>query len=104
MRERPLVLALDEPAAALGHARFELFERYAATMRTNDANGHPTILVSHRFSTVRMADPIVVLDGARAVEAGSHDDLKARGGHDAQLYGIQAAANHVSRSLTSRFF
>lgn len=100
MRERPLVLALDEPAAALGHARFELFERYAATMRTNDA----TILVSHRFSTVRMADPIVVLDGARAMEAGSNDDLKARGGHDAQLYGIQAAANHVSRSLTSRFF
>jgi ATP-binding cassette subfamily B protein len=48
--------------------------------------------VSHRFSTVRMADLIVVLDGARVVESGSHDDLVARGGQYAQLYGLQAAA------------
>jgi ATP-binding cassette subfamily B protein len=50
------------------------------------------VLVSHRFSTVRMADLIVVLDGARLVEAGSHEQLLARGGTYAELYGIQAAA------------
>ena len=54
--------------------------------------GRITILVSHRFSTVRMADLIVVLDGARVVEFGSHDALMARAGQYSQLYGIQAAA------------
>jgi ATP-binding cassette subfamily B protein len=49
-----------------------------------------TVLVSHRFSTVRMADLIVVLDGARVVEIGSHGDLIARGGTYAELYAIQA--------------
>src|SRR6266508_3524293 len=58
----------------------------------DDADGRITILVSHRFSTVRMADLIVVLDGAHAVEFGTHDDLMARGGQYAELYGIQAAA------------
>ena len=50
------------------------------------------MLVSHRFSTVRMADRIVVLDGARVVEDGTHEELVARGGPYAELYGIQAAA------------
>ena len=54
--------------------------------------GRITILVSHRFSTVRMADLIVVLDGAHIVETGSHEALMAKGGQYAQLYGIQAAA------------
>jgi ATP-binding cassette subfamily B protein len=54
--------------------------------------GRITILVSHRFSTVRMADLIVILDGARLVETGSHDQLIAAGGQYAQLYAIQAAA------------
>ena len=54
--------------------------------------GRITILVSHRFSTVRMADLIVAIDGARVAEVGSHDELMARGGTYAQLYGIQAAA------------
>ena len=60
--------------------------------RDGARDGRITVLISHRFSTVRMADLIVVLDGARAVEVGSHDALMARGGQYAQLYGIQAAA------------
>jgi ATP-binding cassette subfamily B protein len=51
-----------------------------------------TLLISHRFSTVRMADLIVVLDGGRIVEQGTHDDLVRHGGLYAELYGLQAAA------------
>jgi ATP-binding cassette, subfamily B, bacterial len=91
MRDRPLLLVLDEPTAALdAETEHALFERYAAAARDND--GRVTILVSHRFSTVRMADLIVVLDGARVVEVGTHEDLMAKGGQYAELYGIQAAA------------
>jgi ATP-binding cassette subfamily B protein len=90
MRERPLVLVLDEPTAALdSETEHALFERYAAVAR---GDGRLTILVSHRFSTVRMADLIVVLQGARMIEVGSHEELMARGGVYAELYGIQAAA------------
>jgi len=56
------------------------------------ADGRITILVSHRFSTVRMADLIVVLDGARVTEVGTHDQLMARRGAYSELHGIQAAA------------
>ena len=99
MRDHPLLLVLDEPTAALdAETEHALFERYAAaaagegTHEAARADGRITILVSHRFSTVRMADIIVVLDGARVVEVGSHDDLIARGGQYSELYGIQAAA------------
>ena len=51
-----------------------------------------TILVSHRFSTVRMADLIVVMDGARVAEVGTHEELMARGGRYSELYQIQAQA------------
>ena len=60
--------------------------------RETATRGRITLLVSHRFSTVRMADVIVVLDGARVVETGSHDELVAKAGHYAELYGIQASA------------
>jgi ATP-binding cassette, subfamily B, bacterial len=91
MRERPLLLVLDEPTAALdAETEHALFERYAAAAR-GDGQGI-TLLVSHRFSTVRMADLIVVLDGARVAQVGSHDELMSRGGPYAELYGIQAAA------------
>ena len=93
MRERPLLLVLDEPTAALdAETEHALFERYAAAARDERADGRITIVVSHRFSTVRMADIIVVLDGARLVETGTHDELMAKGGQYSELYGIQAAA------------
>jgi ATP-binding cassette subfamily B protein len=93
MRDAPLLLVLDEPTAALdAETEHALFERYAAAARGERAAGRITLLVSHRFSTVRMADLILVLDGARLVESGSHADLMARGGPYSQLYGIQAAA------------
>lgn len=90
MRREPLLLVLDEPTAALdAETEHALFERYAASAR---GAGRLTLLVSHRFSTVRMADLIVVLDGCRVAEVGSHEELMARGGQYAELYGIQAAA------------
>jgi ATP-binding cassette subfamily B protein len=105
MRDRPLLLLLDEPTAALdAETEHALFERYAAAANASRngngvGDGHAaredgriTILVSHRFSTVRMADLIVVLDGARVVEVGSHEELVAKGGTYAACYGIQAAA------------
>ena len=89
MRDQPLLIVLDEPTAALdAETEHALFERYAAMAR----GSHITILVSHRFSTVRMADMIVVLDGSRVVEVGAHEALLAKGGQYAELYGIQAAA------------
>jgi ATP-binding cassette subfamily B protein len=95
MRDQPLLLVLDEPTAALdAETEHALFERYAAAARgTGEGdNGRITILVSHRFSTVRMADLIVVLDGARLVEVGTHEELMATSGPYSELYSIQAAA------------
>jgi ATP-binding cassette, subfamily B, bacterial len=93
MRDEPLLLVLDEPTAALdAETEHALFERYSAAAHGAGGSGRVTILVSHRFSTVRMADVILVLDGARLVEAGSHDELMAKGGQYSELYGIQAAA------------
>ena len=92
MRAEPLLLMLDEPTAALdAETEHALFERFAAGARETNDNGRVTVLVSHRFSTVRMADLIVVLDGARVVEVGSHDELMQRRGTYAELYSIQAA-------------
>ena len=91
MREDPLLLVLDEPTAALdAETEHALFERYSAAARTESSR--ITILVSHRFSTVRMADYIVVLDGAKVVEAGSHEELLEKHGQYAELYNIQASA------------
>ncbi len=95
MRDEPLLLVLDEPTAALdAETEHALFERYASAARGDGppANGRITVLVSHRFSTVRMADLIVVLDGRRVAQVGAHEALIAAGGPYAELYGIQAAA------------
>jgi ATP-binding cassette, subfamily B, bacterial len=92
MRQEPLLLMLDEPTAALdAETEHALFERFATGAREANDNGRVTVLVSHRFSTVRMADLIVVLDGARVVEVGSHAELMRRQGTYAELYSIQAA-------------
>jgi ATP-binding cassette subfamily B protein len=91
MRDAPLLVVLDEPTAALdAETEHALFERYAERAREHASRGTVTILVSHRFSTVRMADLIVVLSGSRVVEVGTHDELLARGGTYAELYAIQA--------------
>jgi ATP-binding cassette subfamily B protein len=94
MRERPLLLILDEPTSALdAHAEHELFERYADSARSvAKATGGIAVFVSHRFSTVRMADLIVVVDEGRIVEQGSHAELVARGGVYAELFSLQASA------------
>jgi ATP-binding cassette, subfamily B, bacterial len=94
MRESPLLLVLDEPTAALDpEAEHALFERYAEqAQRVGSVTGAITILVSHRFSTVRMADVIVVIADGRLTEAGDHASLVAAGGLYSELYGIQADA------------
>ncbi|MFE2753938.1 ABC transporter ATP-binding protein [Actinosynnema sp. NPDC059335] len=94
MREEPLLLVLDEPTSALdAQAEHRLFERYAAGAReVGRRTGAITVLVSHRFSTVRMADLIVVVAGGRIEEHGSHDELMAANGLYAELYAMQAAA------------
>lgn len=93
MRDEQLVLILDEPTAAIdAETEHALFERFAAAARgEKNRNGRVTILVSHRFSTVRMADTILVLDGARLVESGTHEELMANRGPYFELYAIQAA-------------
>ncbi len=94
MRETPLLLILDEPTSALdAQAEHNLFEEYAASAkRIGKTTGAITVLVSHRFSTVRMADMILVVNDGRIQESGTHDDLIALGGLYAELYGMQAQA------------
>ncbi len=91
MANEPLLVLLDEPTAALdARAEADLFDVYAAQARAAKERGAVTVLVSHRFSTVRSADLIVVLDHGQVVESGSHDQLIATGGQYAQLYELQA--------------
>ena len=94
MRTEPLVLILDEPTASLdAPTEHALFERYAGAAREfASATGSITLLVSHRFSTVRMADLIVVIEGGTVTEQGTHDELVRLGGTYAELYELQARA------------
>lgn len=78
------ILILDEPSASLDvRAEYELFKRFQSL-----AHGRTTILISHRFSTVSIADRIAVMEGGKLVELGTHDDLMHRDGHYAELYGL----------------
>ena len=89
----PLLLLLDEPTANLdAEAEFALFETIARATRRARSRGTVTMLVSHRFSTVRMADVIVVVDGGQVIEMGSHDELMNRGGLYAELFTLQSSA------------
>lgn len=94
MRRTPLLVVLDEPTASLdAPTEAALFERYAAAARNlAAAQGTITLLVSHRFSTVRTADLILVLEDGLVVEHGSHTELLARGGTYAELFDLQARA------------
>jgi ATP-binding cassette subfamily B protein len=94
MRLQPLLLVLDEPTASLdAPTEHRLFEHFAtAASDAAHRSGAITVLVSHRFSTVRMADTIVVVSGGRVVEAGPHPELVRAGGLYAELYQLQAAA------------
>ena len=93
MRRDPLVVFFDEPTASLDAlAEHALFERYAAEARGGTARGAITVLVSHRFSTVRAADLILVIDGGGVAALGAHDDLILRGGLYSELYLMQARA------------
>jgi len=81
------VLILDEPTAALdARAEYEVFLRFAELTR-----GRMAVLISHRFSTVRMADRILVLQSGELVDDGTHEELVARGGLYAELFSLQAA-------------
>ena len=94
MRQRILLLLLDEPTASLdAPTEHALFEHFASAARDYAAgSGAITLLVSHRFSTVRMADLILVVANGRIVERGSHAELLRLNGLYAELYGLQARA------------
>lgn len=80
------MLILDEPTAALdARAEYEVFRRFTDLRR-----GRMAVLISHRFSTVRMADRILVLEAGEVVESGTHDALLAQPGVYAELFNLQA--------------
>jgi ATP-binding cassette, subfamily B, bacterial len=90
MRERPLLIVLDEPTASLdAPSETALFASYREAAQ-GSADGTITVLVTHRFGTVHMADQIIVLDGGRVAESGDHQALMERDGIYAELFTLQA--------------
>jgi len=86
MRDAQLLI-LDEPTSALdARSEFEVFQRFREL-----SHGRSAVIISHRFSTVRMADRIIVMEGGRIESIGSHDELVAAGGRYAELFELQAA-------------
>ncbi len=87
MRRRADILVLDEPTASMdAEAEVRVFEHFRAATRDQMA-----IVISHRFSTVRMADTILVLHAGRVIEEGTHEELLRRGGRYAHLFSLQAS-------------
>ena len=81
------LLILDEPTSALdARAEYEVFQRFAELTK-----GKTAVLISHRFSTVRMADRILVMNGGRLEASGTHEELLAQKGRYAELFELQAA-------------
>ncbi len=97
LRQAPLLLVLDEPTASLdAPTEHALFERFAGAAKdVADATGGITLLISHRFSTVRMADLIVVVANGEITETGTHQALMRAGGTYAELYRLQARAYRI---------
>ncbi|HKR32674.1 MAG TPA: ATP-binding cassette domain-containing protein, partial [Terriglobales bacterium] len=82
------LLILDEPTAALdAKSEHEVFQRFAELTR-----GKMAVLISHRFSTVKMADRILVLENGQIAEEGAHDQLLRHGGRYAEMFELQAAS------------
>ena len=97
MRDDAELLVLDEPTASLdAEAEHDLFQRIKALAKDRSA-----ILISHRFSTVRTADRIAVLQGGRISEIGSHEELLAKNGRYAHLFRLQASG-YVDGAPASR--
>lgn len=93
MPTTPLCLVLDEPTAALDPAAEQaLYDHYRQAASSIEVAGAITILISHRFSSVRMADLIVVFDNGTIIETGSHDALLTADGAYARMYHRQASA------------
>jgi ATP-binding cassette, subfamily B, bacterial len=91
IRDESLLVVFDEPTAALDAlAEKRLFERISQAVRERAAEGAITLLVSHRFTTVTMADLIIVLDGGRITETGDHDTLRRSGGLYQELHDMQS--------------
>jgi len=89
------LLVLDEPTAHLdARAEADFFDRFLDV-----TSGCTTVLISHRFSTVRRADRIVVLDAGRIIESGTHQELLALGGRYARMFTLQASRFHASGPL-----
>jgi ATP-binding cassette subfamily B protein len=87
MRTDADILVLDEPTAAMdAAAEARIFEHFRKLTQNRIA-----ILISHRFSTVRMASQIIVIENGRVIERGSHEELMELGGHYANLFSLQAA-------------
>ena len=100
MRERPLLIVLDEPTASLdAPSESALFASYREAAR-GSTGGTITVLVSHRFGTVHMADQIIVMDGGRVAESGDHQALMDREGIYAELFNLQAEGYRPLRPLT----
>jgi ATP-binding cassette subfamily B protein len=91
MRDAPLLLVLDEPTYSLDvESERRVFEWFSRVARTDNPAGTITVIVSHRFSTVRAADLVAVMHEGELVERGSHADLLAGGGRYAAMYRTQA--------------